>query len=80
MEEDSTCLIVIGMDTMSVGVDISCIEDVIVIREPEDVDDLFQKFGQVGWDKLRIMDACAILYLDLLSLSILMSENKIQEI
>ena len=63
MEEDSTCLIAIGTDTMSVGVDISCIEDVIVIGEPEDVDDLFQKFGRVGRDKLRIMDARAILYL-----------------
>jgi hypothetical protein len=63
MEEDAYCQITIGTDTMSVGVDLSCVEDVIVIGEPEDVDDLFQKFGRVGRNKELVTNARAILYL-----------------
>ena len=63
LEEDVACQIAIGTDTMSVGVDLSCIEDVLVIGEPEDVDDLFQKFGRVGRDKMRVTDGRGILYL-----------------
>jgi superfamily II DNA/RNA helicase len=61
MEEDADCLITIGTDMMAVGVDLSCVEDVIVIGEPEDVDDLFQKFGRVGCNKVLITNARAIL-------------------
>jgi superfamily II DNA/RNA helicase len=57
MEEDNTCLITIGTDTMSVGVNLSCIQDVLIIGEPEDVDDLFQKLGRVGCNRLLVTDA-----------------------
>jgi hypothetical protein len=63
MEEDADCLITIGTEMMSVGVNFSCVEDVIVIGDPEDVDDLFQKFGQVGRNKVLVTNARAILYL-----------------
>jgi superfamily II DNA helicase RecQ len=63
MEDDADCLIVIGTDTLSVGVDLSCVEDVIVIGEPEDIDDLIQKFGRVGRDRTRVLNARGILYL-----------------
>jgi hypothetical protein len=63
MEEDVDCLIAIGTDTMSVGVDLSCVEDVLVLDDPEDVDDLFQKYGRVGRNKKRVTDARGILYL-----------------
>lgn len=63
MEDDPDCQIAIGTDTMSVGVDISCVEDVIIIGEPEDVDDLFQKFGRVGRDRTRVTNPRSILYL-----------------
>ena len=30
---------------MSAGVDLSCVEDVVVVDDPEDIDDLFQKYA-----------------------------------
>jgi hypothetical protein len=63
MEDDNLCLITIGTDTMSVGVDLSCIQDMLIIYDPEDVDDLFQKFGWVGRNRACITDARGILYL-----------------
>jgi superfamily II DNA/RNA helicase len=63
MEEDVDCLIAIGTDTMSVGVDLSCVEDVVAVDDPEDVDDLFQKYGRVGSNKKRVTDARGILYM-----------------
>jgi len=63
MEEDVDCLIAIGTDTMSVGVDLSCVEDVLVLDILEDVDDLFQKFSRVGRNRNRVTGARGILYL-----------------
>jgi hypothetical protein len=57
MKEDVDCLIAIRTDTMSVGVDLSCVEDVLILDNPEDVDDLFQKYGWVGHNKKCITDA-----------------------
>ena len=42
---------------MSVGVDLSCFEDVVAVDDLEDVDDLFQKYGRVGRNKKRVTDA-----------------------
>lgn len=63
MENNPSCVIVIGTDTMSVGVDLSCIQDVVVVGEPEDIDDLMQKFGRIRPNKDRIGGARGILYL-----------------
>jgi hypothetical protein len=63
MEDDKLCLITIGTDTMSVGVDLSCIQDTLIIGDLEDVDDQFQKFGWVGHNRAHITDAQGILYL-----------------
>src|ERR1700720_4736125 len=51
MDNDAMCQIVIGTDTLLVGVDIGSVQDVIILDEPEDIDDLFQKFGQPGRDR-----------------------------
>jgi superfamily II DNA/RNA helicase len=48
MEVDSDCQIAIGTNSLSVGVDISNVQDIIILDEPEDIDDLVQKFGQPG--------------------------------
>jgi superfamily II DNA helicase RecQ len=63
MEDDTDCQILIGTDTLSVGVDISTTQDVLVIGEPEDIDELVQKFGRPGRDKAKVTDARGILYL-----------------
>jgi hypothetical protein len=63
MEEDVDSLIAIGTDTMSVGIDLSCVEDVVAVDNLEDVDDLFQKYGRVGRNKKCVTDARGILYL-----------------
>ena len=65
MEEVNICLITVGMDTMSMGVDLSCIQDVLIIGEPEDVDDLFQKLGGAGRNRTLVTDARGMLYLGL---------------
>ena len=62
MDNDAVCQIVIGTDTLSVGVDIGSVQDVIVLDEPEDIDDLFQKFGRPGRDRNRVKDPWGILY------------------
>ncbi|KZP11416.1 hypothetical protein FIBSPDRAFT_962285 [Athelia psychrophila] len=51
------------LNTLSVGVDLSKVRDVIIIGEPEDVDDMFQKFGRAGRDREIVTDPRAILYL-----------------
>jgi len=63
MEEDPACLIAIGTDTMSVGVDISTVEDILILAEPEDADDFVQKAGRPGRNREVVSDAHAILYL-----------------
>jgi hypothetical protein len=62
MDNDTVCQIVIGTDTLLVGVDIGSVQDVIVLDEPEDIDDLFQKFGPPGRDRKRVKDPRGILY------------------
>lgn len=51
MEEDDNVQIVIGTDTMSVGVDLTCVRDIVIIDKPEDVDDLLQKFDWIHSSK-----------------------------
>lgn len=60
---DPDCLIIIGTDTLSVGVDFSQVRDIIIIGEPEDVDDMFQKFGRAGRDRAIVTDPWVIIYL-----------------
>jgi superfamily II DNA/RNA helicase len=62
MENDSDCQIAIGTDSLSVGVDISNVQDVIILDGPEDIDDLVQKFGRPGRDLRLAADPCGILY------------------
>lgn len=62
MENNPDCQIAIGTDSLSVGVDISNIQDVIVLDEPEDIDDLVQKFGRPGRDLELAKDPRGILY------------------
>ncbi|KAJ7720543.1 P-loop containing nucleoside triphosphate hydrolase protein [Mycena metata] len=45
---DAACQIVIGTDTLSVGVDMAARQDAIIIGDVEDSDELFQKGGRVG--------------------------------
>ncbi|KAF8811179.1 P-loop containing nucleoside triphosphate hydrolase protein [Phlegmacium glaucopus] len=62
MLNNPACGILIGTDTLAVGVDIGNIEDVIVLDEPEDIDELVQKFGRVGRNRLLVKKPRAILY------------------
>lgn len=63
MEEEDTCQIIIGTDTLSVGVNITCAEDVIILGQVEDIDELVQKLGRVGRDKERVTNPRGIIYL-----------------
>ena len=64
MENDPDCQIAIGTDSLSVGVDIDNVQDVIVLDEPEDIDDLVQKFGRPGRDLDLVKDPRGILYVN----------------
>jgi superfamily II DNA helicase RecQ len=62
MLNNPACGILIGTDALAVGVDIGNIEDVIVLDEPEDIDELVQKFGRVGRNRILVKKPRAILY------------------
>ncbi|KAJ7603934.1 hypothetical protein B0H17DRAFT_890892, partial [Mycena rosella] len=54
--------IVIGTDTLSVGVDMASRQDVVIIGDVEDADELFQKGGRVGRRRNLVSDARVIVY------------------
>ena len=58
----SEARITIATDKLSVGVDVSDFETVVVI-DPKDLDDLWQKAGRVGRDKRKVKNACVIVYI-----------------
>ncbi|KAJ7703573.1 hypothetical protein B0H17DRAFT_1127196 [Mycena rosella] len=59
---DSSCQIVIGTDTLSVGINIAFRQDAIIIGDVEDADELVQKGGRVGRDRKLVNDARVIVY------------------
>ncbi|RDB22161.1 ATP-dependent DNA helicase Q-like 3 [Hypsizygus marmoreus] len=59
---DDECRVIIGTNTLAVGMDLPDIQDVVLIGEPQDVDNFFQKIGRVGRDKLRASGARGIVY------------------
>lgn len=62
LAETPGCMICIGTDTVSIGVDVGGVEDVIVLDLPEDIDELVQKFGRPGRDRSIVKNARGILY------------------
>lgn len=56
------CQIVIGTDTLSVGVDMAARQDAIVVGDVEDADELLQKGGRVGRHRKLVTDARLIVY------------------
>ena len=58
----SEARITIATDKLSVGVDVSDFQTVVVI-DPKDLDDLWQKGGRVGRDKQKVKNACVIVYI-----------------
>ncbi|KAJ7939445.1 hypothetical protein B0H13DRAFT_2300718 [Mycena leptocephala] len=59
---DSGCQIVIGTDTLSVGINISVRQDAIVVGDVDDADELTQKGGRVGRNRKLVTDARLIVY------------------
>ncbi|KAJ7456198.1 P-loop containing nucleoside triphosphate hydrolase protein [Mycena latifolia] len=60
---DKGCQIVIGTDTLSVGIDMAARQDAIIIGDVEDSDELFQKAGRVGRHPELVDDARVIVYI-----------------
>lgn len=56
------CQIAIGMDTLSVGVDMPAIEDRILIGDVDDSDEAFQKWGRLGCCWRLITNPHGIIY------------------
>lgn len=52
----------VATDTLSVGVNLPHVEDVVIVGEPRDVNDIVQKVGRVGHDWKVVKDAQGILY------------------
>ncbi|KAF9522128.1 P-loop containing nucleoside triphosphate hydrolase protein [Crepidotus variabilis] len=61
LEGDSTSRITIATDKLSVGVDVSDFQ-LVVILDPKDLDDLWQKAGRVGRDQAKIKNAHTVIY------------------
>ncbi|KAJ7939858.1 hypothetical protein B0H13DRAFT_1850065 [Mycena leptocephala] len=61
-EIESGCQIVIGTDTLSVGINIPVRQDAIVIGDVEDADELMQEGSRVGRDRKLVKDARLIVY------------------
>ncbi|KAF7371951.1 hypothetical protein MVEN_00053100 [Mycena venus] len=59
---NAACQIVIGTDTLSVGVDMAARQDAVIIGDVEDADELFQKGGRVGRRRNLVNDARVIVY------------------
>ncbi|KAJ6506521.1 hypothetical protein C8R45DRAFT_816808 [Mycena sanguinolenta] len=59
---NAACQIVIGTDSLSVGVDMAARQDAILIGEIADSDEMFQKGGRVGRHRNLVNDARVIVY------------------
>ncbi|KAJ7136424.1 P-loop containing nucleoside triphosphate hydrolase protein [Mycena crocata] len=59
---NSHCQIVIGTDSLSVGVDMAARQDAIVVGEILDSDNAIQKEGRVGRNRQLVTDARLIVY------------------
>ncbi|KAJ7845242.1 P-loop containing nucleoside triphosphate hydrolase protein [Mycena olivaceomarginata] len=57
------CQIVIGTDTLSVGIDPAMYQDAILIGDIEDADEFVQKGGRVGRNRQLVKDARVIVYI-----------------
>lgn len=62
LEGNTNSKITIATDKLSVGVDISDFQTVVII-EPKDLDDLCQKAGRVGRDKTKIKDPKVVVFI-----------------
>ncbi|KJA13172.1 hypothetical protein HYPSUDRAFT_107574, partial [Hypholoma sublateritium FD-334 SS-4] len=60
--ETASTVITIATDKLSVGVDISDFQRVLII-DPTDLDDLWQKGGRVGRNRLKVKDAQVFVYI-----------------
>ncbi|KAF7341441.1 ATP-dependent DNA helicase Q-like 3 [Mycena venus] len=58
----SGCQIVIGTDTLSVGINIPVRQDAIIVGDVDDADELIQKAGCVGHNRKLVTDARLIVY------------------
>ncbi|KAJ7705658.1 P-loop containing nucleoside triphosphate hydrolase protein [Mycena metata] len=56
------CQIVIGTDTLSIGIDMPVRQDAIIIGDIEDADDFVQKAGRVGRNRRLVNNARVIVY------------------
>lgn len=59
---ETSTIITIATDKLSVGVDISDFKRVLII-DPTDLDDLWQKGGRVGRDRMKVKDAQVHVYI-----------------
>lgn len=62
-EENSLSQIVIGTDTLSVGIDTLATQDVVMIGDIDDPDELFQKSGRPARHPEYVTDGRAIVYI-----------------
>ncbi|TEB22268.1 P-loop containing nucleoside triphosphate hydrolase protein [Coprinellus micaceus] len=60
--DPSTPRIIISTDVLSVGWDSPNTEDVVVLGDPDTLDDLLQKWGRAGRDHSKVPDPRAFLY------------------
>ncbi|KII90032.1 hypothetical protein PLICRDRAFT_108348 [Plicaturopsis crispa FD-325 SS-3] len=64
-EEDPRCQILIATKTLSVGVDLSNVEDVVNADLPDDIDEYAQMAGRAGRNKKVVKDPRVITYVPL---------------
>jgi superfamily II DNA/RNA helicase len=62
LEFDSSIHIIIATDKLSVGIDISDIQTVVIL-DPKTLDDLWQKAGQAGHDQCKLKDPQVFIYI-----------------
>ena len=60
---DPECRIIIATDILMVGVDFPNVQDVIVLGEPPDANNYFQKIGRAGRNRNLVPDPRAIIYI-----------------
>ena len=60
---DPKCRIIIATDILMVGVDFPNVQDVIVLGEPPDANNYFQKIGRAGRNRKLVPDPRAIIYI-----------------
>ena len=60
---DPECRVIIATDILMVGVDFPNVQDVIVLGEPPDANNYFQKIGRAGRNRKLVPDPRAIIYI-----------------